>query len=80
MPQSEQSQSDLVRIVAMLQELVEIVKDETKELERLAIRPEQQTDLRDEPRDLTVESSRLSALHQQVRSLRERMQAGSDAV
>ena len=65
--------ADLTDIV---QEFVETMRDQSKELRRLTVWLEQQTDLRDEPKDLSVETSRLSALLHRVGSFREELQRG----
>ncbi len=61
-------------LAQMLHELVETVRDQSKELERLSVLLKQQTDLRDEPRDFTVEASRLSDLLRRVRALRAELE------
>ncbi len=57
-------------LTQIVHELVETVRDQSKELQRLAVLLEQQTDLRDEPREFGVEASRLSELLRRARSFR----------
>ena len=61
-------------LTQMLHELVETVRDQSKELQRLTVLLEQQTDLRDEPRDFTVEAARLSDLLRRVRAFRAELE------
>lgn len=64
----------LFSLAQMVHELVETVRDQSKELQRLAVLLEQQTDLRDEPRDFTVETARLSELLRRVREFRAELE------
>ena len=61
---------ELFTLTQMVHELVETVRDQSEELRRLAVLLEQQTDLRDEPRDFSVEAARLSELLRRVRAFR----------
>lgn len=73
MPSSDLRQ-ELFTVTQMVYELVETVRDQSKELKRLAILLEQQTDLRDEPMDFSIEASRLSELLRRVRAFRAELE------
>ncbi len=73
MPSADQH---IVELTAIVHELVETSRDQSKELQRLTLWLEQQTDLRDAPRNLSVEASRLSALLLRVKSFREKLEGG----
>jgi len=53
---------------------IEAVQVQSRELKRLASLAQQQTDLRDEPSEVSVAASSLPALHQQAIRLVERLE------
>jgi len=67
----------IIELTGMVHEMVETVRDQSKELQRLIVWLEQQTDLRDEPKDLNVETLRLTALLRRVNSFREELDSGN---
>ena len=76
MPSANLSQQ-VVELTAIVHELVETVRDQSRELQRLTLWLEQQTDLHDEPRELSVEAARLAALLRRVSDFRTELESGA---
>ena len=76
MPSANPSQQ-VLELTAIVHELVETVRDQSRELQRLTLWLEQQTDLHDEPRDLNVETARLTALLRRVSAFRSELESGA---
>ncbi len=75
MPSADPSKQ-IVELTDIVHELVETVRDQSKELQRLTLWLEQQTDLRDAPRNLSVEAARLSVLLRRVNAFRSELEGG----
>lgn len=69
MAENEQLATQLREITSIVQEMIEIVQHEAKEFERFATWVEQQTSLRDTPKELRVTASRLAELHRRAKKL-----------
>lgn len=69
MSDSDQLQRDVAELQVIVQELIETLHDQSKELDRFALQVEQQTDLRDFPKDLAVATSKLGELRYRIRKL-----------
>jgi hypothetical protein len=65
----DQVQKDVAEIQVILQELIETLHDQSKELDRFAMQVEQQTDLRDYPKELAVATSKLGELRYRIRKM-----------
>ncbi len=74
---SDNLSQHIAELTDIVHELVETVRDQSRELQRLTLWLEQQTDLHDEPRDLSVEGARLTALLRRVSALRSGPQDGT---
>ncbi|MFW6169882.1 MAG: hypothetical protein ACODAD_05275 [Planctomycetota bacterium] len=77
MNQGNHSHVELTQMAVMLRDLTETVQVHARELNRLAMLVEQQTDLRDRPAEVAVAASTAAALHQQASRLAERLE-GAD--
>jgi hypothetical protein len=74
MPASDRTQQ-IVELSGIVEEFLQTMRDQTKDLERLVTWLKQQTSLRDDVTQLTVEASRLNALLHRVESLRKQFAA-----
>lgn len=63
----------VIELTGILEELVETVRDESRDLERLTVQLAQQTSLRDESWGLSVHVSRLSALLRRIGDFRSEL-------
>lgn len=70
----DHSHIELTQLAVMLRDLTEAVQIQARELNRLAVVIEQQTDLRDRPNEVEVAASTVTALHQQAARLAERLE------
>jgi hypothetical protein len=66
-----QLESDVRELQGIVEDLIDIFHEHAKEMERFAIKVEQQTSLRDAPRELPVIASRLSELRVRMRHIRQ---------
>lgn len=73
MPALDRTQQ-IIELTGIVQELVETLRDQTKDLERLVVWLEQQTSLRDDLSELSVEVSRLNTLLHRLGALRAELQ------
>jgi len=78
MNQGDHSHTELTQLAVMLRDLTEAVQIQARELNRLAVLVEQQTDLRDRPKEGGVAASTVTALHQQATRLAERLEETED--
>lgn len=79
MNERDHSHVELAQMAVMLRDLTEAVQIHSRELNRLAVLVEQQTDLRDRPEEVGVAASTVAALHQQASRLAARLEeADSD--
>lgn len=78
MPKPSEAQQ-VLELIDVMQELTKTVREQTKHLERLTLWLAQQTELRDMPGDLNVESSIFAALLQRLTSLRARIESDQAA-
>jgi len=62
----DQSRTEVAELQTFVQELTELVHEAVKEMERLLMRVEQQTSLRDSSKELPLIISRLSELRVRV--------------
>lgn len=76
MPDLDQLQARVEELQSILQELIETAHDGAKEMERFVTWVEQQTSLRDTPKELRVVVAKLADLHHRARKLTGK-QAGS---
>ncbi|MFO7901931.1 MAG: hypothetical protein ACQESR_24355 [Planctomycetota bacterium] len=74
MNEPHHSHVELAQMAVMLRDLTEAVQVHARELNRLAVLVEQQTDLRDRPDEVAVAASTVAALHQQASRLVERLE------
>jgi Mg2+ and Co2+ transporter CorA len=71
MTEIEPLRKELAETQDLLAELIDVVRQQAKQLEQFAILVDQQTDLRDFPQELPIVVSRLSALHRRMQKLRQ---------
>jgi hypothetical protein len=71
---TDHSHVELAQLAVVVRDLTEVMQIQARELNRLAVLAEQQTDLRDRPNDVTVAASTLAALRQQANRLVERLE------
>lgn len=62
MSENDQLRKDVAEIRKMLQELIETLHGQAKALDKFALQLEQQTDLRDFPKEFAVATSKLGEL------------------
>ena len=74
MTPKEHTHVETAQLGVIVRDLTEAVQIQGRELQRLASLLEQQTDLRDQPKDLSVATSSLAALHHQASQLAERLE------
>ena len=65
---------ELVHLATIVRDLTEVGKIQARELNRLADLAEQQTDMRNQPNEVNVAASTLTALHRQVSRLVDRVE------
>ena len=73
----DQLQKDVAEIQTILQELIETLHDQSKELDRFALQVEQQTDLRDFPKELAIATSKFGELRYRIHKMLGRSTAGT---
>ncbi len=69
---------EMAQLAVIVRDLAEVVQIQSREINRLAILAEQQTDLRDRPQEFTVASATLVALHKEARRLAERLETSDE--
>mgnify|MGYP000883458627 CR=1 FL=1 len=69
MAENESLRDDLVELEQIVQELIETLHNQARELDLFVTRVEQQTTLRDFPKGLSVVASQLSQLQYRVHKL-----------
>jgi hypothetical protein len=73
------SHVELAQLAVVVRDLTEAVQIQSRELKRLAVLVEQQTDLRDRPDEVTVAAATLAALRQRTAELVERLEEQIEA-
>jgi len=74
MNEQDHAHVELAQLAVIVRDLIETMQTQARDLNRLALLVEQQTDLRDRPADVGVAASTLAALHQQASRLAERIE------
>jgi hypothetical protein len=70
----EHSHVELAQLAVVVRDLTEVVQIQARELKRLAELAGQQTHLRDQPKEIVVAASTLTALHQEAKRIVDRLE------
>ncbi len=74
-----QLESDVRELQVIVEDLIDVFHDHAKQMEQFATKVEQQTSLRDAPRELPIVVSRLSELRVRMRRLKRHEAVGQAA-
>ncbi len=72
MPDIERMQAEFDELQLIVEELIETIHHESKQMEQFVTFVEQQTSLRDTPRELHVVVAKLAELHHRIKKLTNR--------